>query len=107
MMNRRPIVQKFSFCFFFLSFFFCQTLVVAQDARALFQSNCASCHALNKDLTGPALAGFQNRGPWADKKEFRAWVKNPVAYMAKDPYTQGLKQQYGSIMQAFPNLADA
>jgi hypothetical protein len=27
--------------------------------------------------------------------------------MAKDPYTQGLKQQYGSIMQAFPNLADA
>jgi len=102
----RWIARKLSFCFFFLSFFFCKTLLLAQDGRALFTSNCASCHAINKALSGPALAGFQNRGPWADKKELYAWIHNPVAYMAKDPYTQGLKQQYGIIMQAFPNLAD-
>ena len=106
MIYSRLIARKLSFCFFFLTFFFCKTLLLAQDGKALFTSNCASCHAINKDLTGPALAGFQNRGPWADKKELYAWIRNPVAYMAKDPYTQGLKAQYGSIMQAFPNLAD-
>lgn len=106
MIYSRLIARKLSFCFFFLTFFFCKTSLFAQDGRALFTSNCASCHALNKNLTGPALAGFQNRGPWADKKELYAWIHNPVAYMAKDPYTQGLKAEYGSIMQAFPNLAD-
>ncbi len=106
MIYSRLIARKLSFCFFFLTFFFCKTLLLAQDGKALFTSNCASCHALNKNLTGPALAGFQNRGPWADKKELYAWIHNPVAYMAKDPYTQGLKAEYGSIMQAFPNLAD-
>lgn len=106
MIYSRLIARKLSFCFFFLTFFFCKTSLLAQDGRALFTSNCASCHALNKNLTGPALAGFQNRGPWADKKELYAWIHNPVAYMAKDPYTQGLKAEYGSIMQAFPNLAD-
>lgn len=106
MIYSRLIARKLSFCFFFLAFFFCKNLLLAQDGRALFTSNCASCHALNKNLTGPALAGFQNRGPWADKKELYAWIHNPVAYMAKDPYTQGLKAEYGSIMQAFPNLAD-
>lgn len=80
--------------------------MLAQDGRALYQSNCASCHALNKDLTGPALAGFQNRGPWGDRKQLYDWVHNPVSFMAKDEYTQGLKQQYGSVMQAFPGLSN-
>ena len=106
-MPRRPIVRNLSCLFFLLFTISFSNKVFAQDGAVLYRSNCASCHALNKDLTGPALAGFQNRGPWADRKELRAWVRNPVAYMAKDPYTQGLKQQYGSIMQAFPNLADA
>ena len=37
----------------------------AQDGKALFQANCASCHAVNKKLTGPALAGVEDR--WPDK----------------------------------------
>ena len=38
----------------------------AQDGKALFSQNCASCHAVNKKLTGPALAGVEDR--WSEKK---------------------------------------
>ncbi|MEJ7767487.1 MAG: c-type cytochrome [Chitinophagaceae bacterium] len=106
MFHCRPIVRNLSRFFILFILFSFSDQIFAQDGAALFRSNCASCHALNKALNGPALAGFQTRGPWADRKELYAWVHNPVAYMAKDPYTQGLKQQYGTIMQAFPNLAN-
>ncbi|MEO6071460.1 MAG: c-type cytochrome, partial [Chitinophagaceae bacterium] len=69
-------------------------------------SNCASCHALDKAMTGPALRGVSSRGPWGDRKELYKWIHNPAGYMAKDPYTKGLQQQYGAIMQAFPQLAE-
>jgi cytochrome c551/c552 len=77
----------------------------AQDGKALFQGNCAQCHGVNKAGTGPALEGLETRGPWGDKQQLYAWVHNPAAFMAKDPYTQGLKAKYNVVMQAFPNLA--
>src|ERR687894_579863 len=86
MNHSRRIARKLLFCFIFLSIVPLK-YILAQDGRALFQTNCASCHALNKDLTGPRLAGFQNRGPWSDRKQLYAWVHNPVGFMAKDPYT--------------------
>ena len=106
MTHPRPIVRKFLHSLLFLFLFSSQNRLSAQDGRALFQTNCASCHNLYKKLTGPALIGFKARGPWADQKQLHAWVHNPTNYMAKDPYTQGLKAEYGSMMQAFPNLAD-
>lgn len=72
----------------------------------MFQQNCQSCHSLDKNLTGPALRNFTNRGPWGDKEEIYKWIKNPAAYMANDPYTKGLQQQYGAIMSAFPQLTN-
>ena len=77
----------------------------AQDGKALFQNNCASCHRVDKDLTGPALQGLEGRGPWGDKQKLYAWIHNPAGFMATDPYTQGLKAKYGVLMQAFPGLA--
>lgn len=106
MIHCRQLVRKIFIWCFFLFTASLTNKVFAQDGAVLFRSNCASCHALNKNLTGPALAGFQGRGPWGDRKQLYAWVHNPVAFMAKDPYTQGLKAQYGSVMQAFPNLSD-
>jgi len=79
----------------------------AAEGKTLFQQNCQSCHALDKNLTGPALRGFVNRGPWGDREEIYKWIKNPAAYMAGDPYTKGLQQQYGAIMTAFPQLTTA
>lgn len=33
----------------------------ADEGRAIFTSRCAGCHTVNKDLTGPALAGVDQR----------------------------------------------
>jgi cytochrome c551/c552 len=78
--------------------------VSAQDGKTLFQSKCQSCHNIFKDLTGPALMHLEERGKWADHKELLAWIQNPAGYMAKDPYTKGLQQKYGSVMQSFPDI---
>ena len=51
----------------------------AQDGKALFSANCASCHAVNKKLTGPALAGVEDR--WPDKQNLYAWIKNSAAFL--------------------------
>ena len=94
--------------FFLSSFlFFSVTISNAQDAAAgktIFMSKCASCHNVLKKGTGPALAGLEERHIWADHKELLAWINNPAAYMAKDPYTQGLKAEYGSMMTAFADV---
>ncbi len=79
----------------------------SQDGAAIFQSNCAACHAIDKNLTGPALAGMESRGPWADRKKLRAWIHNPAGFMKDDPYTQELKGQYNNVvMTGFPQLSD-
>ncbi|HEX6428525.1 MAG TPA: c-type cytochrome [Niastella sp.] len=81
--------------------------LTAQDGKALFQDNCASCHSVTKDLTGPALAGVTTRGPWTDRKKLYEWVHNPSKFMASDPYTQGLKQKFGgAMMTAFPQFSE-
>jgi mono/diheme cytochrome c family protein len=102
----KPIGQRLTVLF--LSLFVISIVnVSAQDVaagKALFGAKCAACHNVFKKLTGPALGGLEERGKWADHKELLAWVNNPAAYMAKDPYTAGLKATYGAEMTAFPDL---
>jgi len=59
---------------------------------------CASCHQIFKDATGPALMNLEDRGKWSDHNEILKWTANPAAYMVNDPYTQGLKTKFGSMM---------
>lgn len=81
--------------------------ISAQDGKALFSANCASCHAVHKKLTGPALVGLEDRGPWSDRKKLYAWIHNPAGFLKTDKYTADLKVQYnGVLMQAFPGLSD-
>lgn len=100
------IRRAFFFCFFFVSVLVAN-LASAQDGKALFQTNCASCHALNKKLTGPALAGFEERGPWGDRKKLYDWIRNPAGFAKGDAYSAGLIKEYGVLMTAFPGLSDA
>ena len=78
----------------------------AQDGKSLFSQNCASCHAVNKKLTGPALAGVEDR--WPDKKNLYAWIKNNAAFLKTgDPYANKLYNEYNkTAMNLFPNLTD-
>ncbi|HVG11738.1 MAG TPA: c-type cytochrome [Flavisolibacter sp.] len=102
----RPLAQKLVLLGFLLLSIHSLYAQGGGEGKQLFQQNCQTCHALDKKLTGPALRGFTERGPWADKNNIYAWVKNPAAFMQKDAYTQGLKAEYGVIMQAFPNLSN-
>ena len=79
----------------------------AQDGKALFSANCASCHAVNKKLTGPALAGVEDR--WPEKKNLYAWIKNSAAFLKTgDAYANNLYNEYNKVaMNNFPGLSDA
>ncbi len=72
--------------------------------KALFLSKCASCHNIFKEGAYPALMNLEQRHKWADHNEILKWAHNPPAYMATDPYTQGLKAKFGSVMTAIPDL---
>jgi mono/diheme cytochrome c family protein len=106
MIDHRANVKRtlFSALFFLLLSF--GNKVTAQDGKAIFQDNCASCHSVFKPLTGPALGGVTTRGPWTDHKKIYEWVHNPAKFMASDPYTQGLKAQYNAMMTPFPQLSE-
>ncbi|HMR91207.1 MAG TPA: c-type cytochrome [Chitinophagaceae bacterium] len=90
---------------FVLSLFTLSVMCVsAQDGRAIYMSKCASCHILGKKGAAPDLFGLEERHSWADHNELLRWIKNPAAYMAKDPYTSGLKTEYGQVMTAYPDF---
>lgn len=83
------------------------TSIFAQDGKQIFQANCQSCHAINKNLTGPALQGFTERGPWTDRANVYKWIHNPAAFIPTTPYTKELQAQFGGqIMPSFPQLSE-
>ena len=76
------------------------------DGKMLFQENCASCHSVIKDLTGPALVGVQQRIP--DKTLLYKWVRNPAGVLKSgNVYFNDLKKRFGGVvMTPFPSLSD-
>ncbi|WP_207497131.1 c-type cytochrome [Aridibaculum aurantiacum] len=59
--------------------------------RALFSSNCASCHAIHKDLTGPALENFDDR---MSMDFFRLFLRNPQKAYKQDFYIRALAEKF-------------
>lgn len=101
----KPIGRRLTLltCFFIVSVMNVSAGDIAAG-KAIFSGQCASCHNVFKDLAGPALMDLESRHKWADHNELLKWIQNPAAYIANDPYTQGLKAKYGSLMLAFPNF---
>ncbi len=80
--------------------------VHAQDGKQLFNQKCASCHAVDKNLVGPALKGVEER--WADRGQLYAWIRNSAAVI-KSGYPRAVEvyEQYNKLqMTAFPELTD-
>ncbi|HRN57242.1 MAG TPA: c-type cytochrome, partial [Agriterribacter sp.] len=107
--HRSTVVTKLIFgSTLFFSLFFLVTVTNAQDGKAIFNAKCAACHNVFKNSTGPALGGMEDRGPWSDRKKLYAWIHNPAAFIANDPYTQGLKDSHnGILMTGFPDMTEA
>ncbi|MCX8111785.1 MAG: c-type cytochrome [Bacteroidia bacterium] len=85
--------------------------VWAQDGKALFQANCASCHAINRRVVGPALKGVHER--WGgDEAELTKFIHNSQAYIngnfKNSAYAKKLYEEYNkAVMTAFTALSDA
>lgn len=86
-----------------------------KDGKALFKSNCQSCHLPDKKMTGPALEGADKR--WADTGDYQGksgkewlyeWVRNWEAPVkAGMPYAVEMQNFDASAMQLNPTLTDA
>ena len=81
--------------------------IQAQDGKTLFNTNCASCHNLYKDGTGPALIGVQDR--WSNEKLLHQWVLNwNKAVASGDAYAAKIKDYSPTAMTVFEGtLKDA
>lgn len=85
--------------------------LMAQDGKALFQANCASCHAINRRVVGPALKGVHER--WGgDEAEMTKFIHNSQAYINGNfkysSYAKKLYEEYNkAVMTAFTALSDA
>ena len=79
----------------------------AQDGKAIFQANCASCHNPLKDATGPALQGVDKRVP--SKEWLYNWIHNSAKVISSgDKYANGLYNKWNkTAMTAFPQLSNA
>lgn len=107
MIQHRRIVKTLVSLVVVISFSFGNKVFSQANGQALFSQNCASCHAINKDLTGPALAGVEQR--WGgDRKKLHAWIHNNQAFLKTgDKYANELYLKYNKTqMNLFPNLAD-
>lgn len=72
--------------------------------KALFNSNCAACHGLDKKMTGPALRGVSAK---YDKEWLYKWINNSSA-LIKSGDAKAIKifEEYNkSVMTAFPQLS--
>lgn len=136
-LNRHQLSALFGFCFV-VSFLFSPSLyaqdeVAADQAAAaqataageegpcgpgdpekgkqLFNQNCAACHALNRKMTGPALANVASRlieEEGLDCEWIYAWIKNSAGMIASgDAYANRIYEEYNqAAMTAFPTLSD-
>lgn len=85
----------------------CMSTAYAQpDGKALFNSNCASCHHPTKPSTGPALQGVSARVP--SKEWLYDWIHNSAAVIASgDQYGNKIYKENGmTAMTAFPALSN-
>ncbi|MDC6361486.1 MULTISPECIES: cytochrome c3 family protein [Flavobacteriaceae] len=79
--------------------------------KQLFNQNCAACHALDRKMTGPALANVESRlmeDEGLDKEWLYAWIKNsPGMISSGDDYANRIYAEYNqAAMTPFPTLSN-
>ncbi len=107
MSHHRSIVKSLLFPLLPSLFIVFSAQVRAQDGKQLFNQKCASCHAVDKKLVGPALKGVEDR--WPEKAQLYEWIRNSAA-VVKSGYPRAVEvyNEYNKLqMTAFPELKDA
>ena len=80
--------------------------------KALFNTNCASCHKLDRKMTGPALRYVEKRlaeDEGLDREWLYKWIRNSSAMIKSgDAYAVKIYEEYNkSAMTAYPQLTNA
>lgn len=76
-----------------------------KSGMTLFKANCTACHALDRKVVGPALAGVWEK--WESEEKFIHWVQNPAKLIASgDAYANKIFNENNKVMMtAFPTLS--
>ena len=80
--------------------------------QELFKTNCTACHALDKQMVGPALGGIVDRLKTEQNLEtdwLHKWIKDNESLRASgDKYAIEVFEKFNKTpMLPFPNLSDA
>ncbi len=83
----------------------------AKNGEKLFKANCTACHALDKQIVGPALGGVVDRlkkEQNLDEAWFQKWIKDNKALRASgDKYANEVFAKFDKTeMTQFPSLSD-
>ncbi len=83
----------------------------AKNGEKLFKADCSACHALDKQLVGPALGGVVDRLKTEqnlDTDWLHKWIKDNKALRASgDKYANEVFEKFNEVeMLPFPNLTD-
>ena len=99
-----------------LFFLITSASLTAQDGdpaagKALFNTNCAACHSLDKKMVGPALRHVETRlseDKGLDREWLNSWIRNSAGLVKSgDAYANEVYNEYsGAAMTAFPQLSD-
>lgn len=82
-----------------------ENLGTNENGKKLFYAKCASCHMVNKDMTGPALKGVEAR--WPDQEKLYAFIRNSEEIIGKDKYARELWLEWNQTkMLPHPDLTD-
>lgn len=91
-----------------LMLLFAVTMAHAQDVKegeTLFKSKCTTCHAVGRDMVGPALAGMSERH---SEEWLISWIHNSQAMIASGDETavQLFEDWNRLVMTSFTDLSD-
>ncbi len=83
----------------------------AKKGEELFKANCAACHALDKQMVGPALGGVVERLKTEQNLDIdwlHQWIKDNEALRSSgDAYANEVFEKFNKApMTTFPNLSD-
>ena len=108
-------LKFYAFYLFFITSFISTSYGQEGDpvaGKALFNTNCASCHKLDRKMTGPALRYVEKRlaeDEGLDREWLYSWIRNSSAMIKSgDTYAVKIYEEYNkSAMTAYPQLTNA